>query len=110
MTMARGRTEHMPGQAVRLNTYEDILAILDFSFDQDDMRLLIENAFKDHHAEIAVWRRQRRFPNLSDESFVAKTITNEIGNGDDLQIMLLGELEQIGNPGHAAIFFHDFAD
>ena len=39
----------------------------------------------------------------------AKPVSDEIGHGDHLQIVLLSEFDEIRHACHGAVFFHDFA-
>src|ERR1051326_570998 len=110
MAMASWRAEDVSRQAVRLNPYEDILAVLDVPLDQGNMRLQIEDALKEHHPEITVRCRQRCFSHFSDEPLCAKAVTDEVGNRDDLEIVLRGKLNQVRHARHGAVFLHDFAN
>src|SRR5690606_20223582 len=43
-------------------------------------------------------------------ALIEQAIMDQVGNGADLQAMLLGEGFQFGAAGHAAVLVHDFAD
>src|ERR1022692_4433197 len=100
----------MTGEAMSLDAHQNIFAVFDVSANKRDVRLLIENALKDKHAEIAVWRGQRRFAVLLDEAFGPEPVSNEFGDRYDLYAVKLCELDPIRNTPHRSIFLHDFAD
>ena len=60
--------------------------------------------------KLSVWRRQRGFADLLDEAFGPKPVADQIRRRDDLQAVVLGEVDQIGDPRHRPVFLHDFAN
>ena len=43
------------------------------------------------------------------QRLVAAAVFDQVGDGADLQLVLGGELHQVGQPGHGAVFAHDLA-
>ena len=50
------------------------------------------------------------FCNRLDKFFLAAAISDEIGNGGDLEAMFLREFHEVGHARHRAIIIHDLAD
>src|SRR5438093_4734933 len=110
MATAGRRSKDMSCEAVSLDPHQDILTVFDIPSDQSDVRLLIENTFEDDHAEVAMRRGERRLAGFPDESLRPQPVPNEVGDSDDFQLMQGGELEQVRNPCHGSVFFHDLAN
>src|SRR5438105_6959542 len=108
--MAGRGTEDVTGKAMRLDSHEDIIAVFDIPANERDVSLLIENAFKNEHAEIAVRRWQRRLTVLLDEAFRPEAVSDQFGDGDDLDVVALREFDQVRHTRHRSVFLHDFAD
>ena len=45
-----------------------------------------------------------------NQAFVFQTVRDQIGNGHELHVVKLGQLDQFGKPSHGSIFVHDFHD
>src|SRR5215510_2088570 len=100
----------MAGEAVRLDTHEHIFTVFDVPPNERDMRLLVESAFKYDHAEIAMKCRQSCFTDFLNEVFGAKAVTNQLRNSDYLQLVVIGEVNQVRNTRHRSVFLHNLAD
>src|SRR5689334_1210601 len=108
--MAGVRSKNVTGQAVGLNPHQYIFAIFNAASDESDVRLLIERAFENDHPKIAMSGWKRRLTDFLDESFRPQTVADQFRDRDDLQMVVLGELDQVRHSRHRSIFLHDLAD
>ena len=60
--------------------------------------------------EHAVTGIKRRTLDAFDQLFRAPAISDQIGNGDEQQPMLLRKRDEIGQAHHGAVVVNDFAD
>src|SRR5438094_5698619 len=110
MAAAGRRSKDVTCQAVSLDPHQDIFTVFDISSNKSDVGLLIENAFEDDHAEVAMGRGKRRLTGFPDESLRAQPVPNEIGDSDNFQLVERGKLEQVRNACHSSVFLHDLAN
>ena len=63
-----------------------------------------------HQVELTQLAAQQFFFGTLNRALVEQAVVNQVGNGADLDVVLLGELFQLRATGHAAIVVHDLAD
>jgi hypothetical protein len=61
------------------------------------------------HAEPAVHGFDRAIGEAPHDRFVRAAVMDQVGDRADLQVVLRGELEQVGQPRHRAVVLHDLA-
>ena len=109
--VAAQRPEHVAGQAFAVHPHQHRLAGRDVALDQGDVGLFVRAGLKGHGAERAESRGQGGLGHLGHGHMaVAHAVADEVGHGGDLEIVLVGELDQVRHPGHVAVFAHDLAD
>src|SRR6185295_856843 len=75
-----------------------------------DVEVLVDLRLVEVDAERAEARRQVRFHDLLDEPLLLAAVLDQLGDGRGLELVLPGELEEIGQPGHRAVFLEDLDD
>ena len=53
---------------------------------------------------------QLHFRSAFNQTLVLQAVRNEVCNGHELHVVLLGQFHQLGEPGHRPILIHDFHD
>ena len=84
------------------------LASFDVAFHEGHMMNPVEMALVEVQFELAVIRGHIDDFDALDELFTLAAVGDEIGDAANLEFVLLGELQQIRQPGHGAIGIHDF--
>ena len=75
------------------------------------MLLLVELIHEDvDDPVLAVLGRQLRRGHLLHELLVRDAVLDEVGDGDDEEVVLLSELHEVWHARHRAVLVHDFAD
>ena len=109
--VAAGRSENVAGAAFRVYAHQNVVFFADLSLDQRDVLHVVHVVFIDDDFEIAaVERRQRSFGHAANERFMLHPIVDQIGDGDDLELMLAGKDFQVRHARHGAVVLHDFTD
>jgi len=62
------------------------------------------------HAEFAVASLDAGFARAHDIALMAEAVTDELGDGEDAEAVLLAERDEVRDAGHFAVVAHDFAD
>ena len=73
--------------------HEHILFAGNITLDNSNMAKVIQIVFIGNNAEIAVFSRQSSFSGTMHHFFVCLAISNKLGNGDENELMLFGELD-----------------
>jgi hypothetical protein len=60
--------------------------------------------------ELAVGGVQGALGNALDQAFVLAAVMDQVGDGADLQVVFFGELDQVRQARHGAVFLDDLAD
>ncbi len=92
-------TEHIAGQAFRVNPDHHRFFRVNLSLDQGDVFLVVHIIGVTDRRKIAEIRRKTNRRNPSDQCFLSVPIADQILDGNDLQVILLGDLHQFGEPG-----------
>ena len=91
--VAAQAAEGITGQALAVHAYEHILFAGNISLDNSNMAKVIQIVFVCNNAEIAVFSRQCSLSGTMHHFFVCLTISNKLGNSDENELMLFGELD-----------------
>ena len=78
--------------------------------DQRQMHGVADVVVIRHHAEFTVIGRQPALAHALDGGFVLGAVADEVGDGADLEAVLGGELFELRQPRHGAVFVHDLAN
>ena len=72
--------------------HEHVLFTGNITLDNSNVAKVIQIVFISNNAEIAVFSRQRSLSGTVHHFFVCLAISNKLGNGDENELMLFGEL------------------
>ena len=70
----------------------------------------VDLALISDHAEFAVFGLKAGFPGANDVALMAQAVANKFGHGENAELVLSAERDQVWNAGHLAIVAHNFAD
>ena len=85
--------EGITGQALAVYAHEHVLFTGNITLDNSNMAKAVQIVFIRNNAEIAVFSRQCRLSSTMHHFFVCLAISNKLGNGDENELMLFGELD-----------------
>src|SRR6185369_13819954 len=103
--------EDIAGHALGMNPDQNRFVGRNIAFDQGKMFQLVHIVEEGHSSEIsAVNGRDRHLCSTAHQRFILHPVSDEIGNGTDLQAMLDGKLPQLRHSRHCAVVVHDLAD
>src|SRR5450759_4394433 len=108
--VAAQRAEGVAGEALGVHPHEHVLAAGDVALDEGDVVAAVDHGFVAHGLEVAILGGHRHGGGPADELLVAAPVLDEVGDGDDLEAVLLGVRDEIGHAGHRAVVVHDLAD
>ena len=91
--VAAQAAEGITGQALAVYAHEHILFTGNIALDNSNMTKVVQIIFICNDAEIAVFSRQRSLSSTMHHFFVCLAISNKLGNGDENELMLFGELD-----------------
>ena len=92
-TVAAQAAEGITGQALAVYAHEHILFTGNIALDNSNMTKVVQIIFICNDAEIAVFSRQRSLSSTMHHFFVCLAIGNKLGNGNENELMLFGELD-----------------
>src|SRR2546421_10586141 len=98
------------GQTLGMDANEDARLALNVAFHEGKMPLAGQLLAERDRSEIAVRGRQADARQTFDELLRAAAILDEIGDGDQLQPVLLAVRNEIRYTRHRPVLVHDFAD
>ena len=95
-----------------MHAHEDVLAVADVALDERDVVGVVEHRPVADGAELAVRGRDLRLGDPLDLLLGAAAPGDEVGDGDDGEVVLGGEDLQLVEPGHAVVVLlaDDLAD
>ena len=118
--VATAGAEHVTGQALRVHPHQHVVPVAvgtragpgDIALDQGDMLDIFVDAGVPDGAELAVSRGDAGFGHPFDVLFVFAAPLDEIGDGDQREIVLVGEDAQLVGLRHRALVLlaDDLAD
>ena len=93
-----------------MDAHQHRLAVGDVALDQREVMLAVHGGAIEQQVEGAVVGRQLHALLQLDELFAAAAVFDEIEDGAELELVLLLEREQVGQPRHGAVVLDDFAE
>ena len=108
--VAAGAGEHVSGETLAVDTYQDGVVAGDIALDQGHVLVLADRAVIGDSLELSVGGWETGLGDALDELVVTHAKRYEVGDGDYLEGVLIGKLGEVRKPGHGAVFVHDFAD
>ncbi len=108
--VAAERMEDVAGQALGVDAHEHVLGSFDLAADERDVVLAGQLLAECDRLELAVRGRQMNRRRALDELLVAAPVFDEIGDGDQLDVVTLAELDEVGDARHRPVLLHHLAD
>src|SRR5206468_10523575 len=109
-TIAAHAVENVASYALAVNADEHGRALGDIAHDKGDMLVRVYNAAVGDGGPGAELGGKDGLRHTLDELLVLLAIGNELVDGDDREVVLLGELLELRQAGHFAVGPHDFAE
>ena len=75
-----------------------------------DVLVAVERGAVGVGGEVAVLRRNARRGEVLDQLLVPAPVADQVGDRDEEQAVLLGELDQLGQARHGTVVVHDLAE
>src|SRR5258707_988154 len=103
--------EDVAGQTLRVHSNEDALVrVVNVAKDESDVLMVIDVVAITDHAPHTVVGRQSRFCNPVDESLRAQTMSNELRDSDECQLVLSRKSLELRPFRRSAVIIQNFAD
>ena len=93
-----------------MDAHQDRIVRADIAHHHGQMHVAIDGVFESYCAETSIDCRQIGFHGAPHQNFFLNAITHQISDADNLQAMNHGEVFELWQPCHGAVFVHDFAD
>src|SRR6185295_11505092 len=87
-----------------------VLVGADVAHAEGDVEIFVDLRLVEVDAERAEPRRKVGLDDLLDEPLLVAAVLDQLGDGRGLQPVFSGELEEVGQPRHRAVFLEDFDD
>src|ERR1051325_4342849 len=104
------RSEHVAGDVLAMHPHHHGIVCAHLAHHHRQMHVAVDCGLKSNRAKGPVDGREIRFDRATYEHFFRDSVANQISDTDDLQTVDAGELAQLRQPRHGAVFIHDFAD
>ena len=90
-----------------MDTNQNRLVLLPLALDECEVLLSVALLTEGNHTEMTIFGRHIHLDTLLDNALLLQAVGNHILDGDNLQLVLLGKLHQLGQTGHGAVFVHN---
>ena len=104
------RAEDVAGHALIVNAHQRRLVRAEVAHHERHVLLVVDQGAVADHPELAEAAGQRRLLHALDQPFVRQPVGDDVGDGDDAQVVLAGQPLQVRHPGHRAVVLHHLAD
>ena len=108
--VAAKRVEDVAGQTLRVDAHEHVVRAVHVSLHERDVMLAGEELAERNGGELAVRGRQPHGRGALDELLRAPPVLDQVGDGDELEVVLLAIPHQIRHASHRPVLVHDLAD
>ena len=108
--VAAHRTEHVAGEALGVHAHEHVLLARDLALHERHVLGAVEQRLEHEAGEVAVTGRDARLGHPAHQLLGVPSVADEVGDGDELEAVLLGELLEARHARHAAVVVHDFGE
>ena len=103
--------EDVAGQALGVDPDEHVVGAGHVAHDERQVLLVVQHGLVDVGAELPVLGRDARLGHEADELLVLAAVADEVGDGDEREVVLLGEALQVRQAGHLGLVLgHDLAE
>ncbi len=94
-----------------MHAHEDLLIRVKFALHQGQVRVVIDVVGVGNDLEFAA-RSSGKCGRCGamNKNFVLHPVLDDIGDGDDFEVVFFREFFEIGHARHGAVVFHDFTD
>src|SRR3989442_15913273 len=83
---------------------------LQIAADKRHVLVAVHVARVGNHAKFAEARRQDGLGDPVDVALVLHAVADEVRHGEDFQVVVFAEFQELRHAAHGAVFIHDFAD
>ena len=101
------RTEDVARHTRGVDAHQHRLVLTPLALDERHVLQTVRLLTEGNQTEVAVLGRHIDFLALLDEALFLQTVGDHVLDGDDLQVVLLGKLHELGHAGHSAVVVHD---
>src|SRR5215813_3571591 len=102
--------EDVSEQTVRMHADEDSVALFDIALHKRDMSFAAHLIFEGRYVELPINGGHAGLSGEFDQNFILHSITDQVGDRDDLQVVQSRKLFKLRQAGHCAVVVHYFAD
>jgi hypothetical protein len=102
--------EDVAGEALGVNSHEDVLAPAHVALDHRQVVLVVHQRAVADRGELAEGGGQPRRDHALDQPLGPPPIGDQVGDRDHAQPVALAVGHQVGHPGHGPVLVHDLAD
>jgi hypothetical protein len=106
-TVAAERAEDVAGEALAVHPHQNVGLTGHLPFDQGHMMLPVEHRFVGVDGELAVVGGDPGVGDPAHELVLVPAVPDQIGDRDQMQPVLGGELGELGEAGHARLVLTD---
>ncbi len=99
--VAAQRAEHVAGEALGVHAHEHVLAVADVAEHEGDVLAVVVGAAVADGGELAVAQRHPGRGDALDQLLEPAPVGDQVGDGDQREVVLVGEDTQFVRPGHA---------
>ena len=108
--VAAQRAEDVAGQALGVHTHQYVLGPGHLSHHERQVLLVVQHRLVDVGPELSPLRRDARLGDESHQLLVLAAVADQVRNGDERQVVLLGEGLEVSQPRHLGLVLgHDLA-
>src|SRR3972149_6908283 len=93
-----------------MDTHKNTLQLAYIPFYKGKVYVVVKFIFINNYLKITEIRRQPRISHSPYEGFFLQPVLYKILYSNDLKIIFTRKLNQLRQPGHAAVFIHYFAN
>ena len=91
-----------------MHSHEDGFVFLPFALDECHVLKSGGALAEGYQAEVAVFRGHVGLVAHLYQGFLLESVGYEVFDGDDVHLVFLGKLHEVGHAGHRSVVVHDF--
>src|SRR6266436_6496748 len=109
-TVTTSGTQNIAGKALRVHPHEYVLPVSYLAANKSDVSLLVDLILECVKAEFSVFGWQLRGGDALHHRLCTHPVGNQVGDGDEWNVMSSRKSTELWHPSHGAVLVHDFAD
>ena len=103
--------EHVAGQTLGVDPHQHVLGPGHLAHHECEVLLVVQHRLVDEGPELTPVGRDARLGDESHQLLVLPPVADEVRDGDEREVVLLGEGLEVGQPGHLRLVLgHDLAE